>query len=153
MHAPTIAQPTTDRGFRVATLRALVERGKRAHPDLASRLDKAAGLLVTRAVERGESGRVWFVQSERHPDQEYIVTPRRGVWRCTCQDFVRRSDWCKHGLAVALLRRCQETEDWEPDPPPAPARHPAEPREHAAPIPYQPPLAIAYQSCPRRPVA
>lgn len=136
MHAPLSAQRITP-AVSLATVQRLVERGKQAHPDLATRMDKAAALLVTRSIECGESGRVWYVQSERHPDTEYPVTPRRrGPWRCTCADFARRHDWCKHGLAVALLQRCQAAEGPEP---PAPIAFPP-PHDYPddAPIPYWP---------------
>lgn len=76
----------------------------------AARHAKAAHILATRTVEpAGEDGRSWWVASERDPGQHYLVlTAGRGVWPCTCWDWERRHDWCKHGLAVALLRRCTE---------------------------------------------
>src|SRR5215213_8001757 len=100
-------------------VQAILDGAKAKCPDLSSRLDRAASLLVTRKVERGESGRVWFVQSETDTEKEYVVAIfKGGPWVCNCPDFQRRKLWCKHGLAVALLKRCQEQAE---PPPPTPA--------------------------------
>ncbi|HLH23290.1 MAG TPA: SWIM zinc finger family protein [Chloroflexota bacterium] len=112
------AQPTTAR-ITLDTLKAMLAKGQAAHPDLAGRMDKAARILATRTVEpTGDDGRSWWVASETQAEQFYlvIITPH-GAWPCTCKDFERRHDWCKHSLAVALLRRCQEHQEHpEPDP-------------------------------------
>jgi hypothetical protein len=104
------------------TLKAILAKGQAAHPDLAGRMDKAAHLLATRTVEpSGEDGRSWWVASETQPAQWYlVVTTPGGPWVCTCKDFERRHDWCKHGLSVALLRRCQEHQAVPPTDPDVP---------------------------------
>jgi len=50
MHAPTIAQPTTDFGFTAGVLREVLADTKAEQPALTGRLDRAASLLVTRAI-------------------------------------------------------------------------------------------------------
>ncbi len=110
----------------LATIKAVLAKGQAAHPDLAGRMDKAAHILATRSVEpSGDDGRSWWVESETAAQQFYLVvsTPH-GPWVCTCKDFERRHDWCKHALAVALLRRCQEAGGTPP--PPAPIPFPTE---------------------------
>src|SRR5215210_1191787 len=107
---PVHAQPIT-----LDQLQSILDAAKAKCPDLASRLDRAASLLITRRIERGESGRVWFVQSETDLEREYAVAIfKGGPWVCECQDYKRRQQWCKHGLAVALLRRCQEQAETPP---------------------------------------
>jgi hypothetical protein len=95
----------------------MLAKGRAAHPDLAARLDKAAHILVARTVEpTGDDGTSWWVQSETDTATHYfVIVQARGAWPCTCKDFERRQDWCKHGLAVALLRRCAEHQA-PPDP-------------------------------------
>ena len=102
-------------------LQRILDGAKAKCPDLATRLDKAAGLLATGRVRCGETGRVWTVTSETDASKVYIVTVQGGPWRGNCPDFQRREDWCKHGLAVALLKRCQEREGADNPPPTAPA--------------------------------
>lgn len=93
----------------LGTLQAVLARGQRAHPALAARLDKAAHLLACRTIEpSGPDAQSWWVQSETNPATSYFVIVQLGPWPCTCRDFEQRRDWCKHGLAVALLRRCTE---------------------------------------------
>jgi len=105
------AQDTTSApAITLAQLRAMLAKGRAAHPDLAGRMDKASHILVARTVEpTGDDGKSWWVESETAEQQFYLVlvTPH-GAWPCTCKDFERRQDWCKHALAVALLKRCQE---------------------------------------------
>src|SRR5215207_3141990 len=105
-------------------LQRIVDGAKRKCPDVATRLDKAAGLLATGRVERGDTGRIYWVQSETDADKEYAVALfKGGPWVCNCPDFQRRKQWCKHGLAVALLKKSQERAGADTPPPsPAPAR-------------------------------
>jgi hypothetical protein len=109
--APSPVPQSSAPGVTLATLRAVLAKGQAEHPDLAGRMDKAAHILATRDVTpTGDDGRSWWVASETAPDQWYLViTTPRGVWPCTCKDHERRRDWCKHALAIALLRRCQES--------------------------------------------
>jgi hypothetical protein len=108
----------------LATLRDLLAKGREAHPDLASRMDKAAHILVARSITpTGDDGRSYWVESETSTEPQFylvVVTPH-GAWPCTCRDFERRQSWCKHALAVALLRRCEEAAA-----PPAPIPFPTE---------------------------
>src|SRR5215207_5679817 len=124
MSTPLTTQPTTAT-VTLATLQAVLDGAKAHCPDLASRLDKAAGLLATGRVERGDTGRIWWVSSETDAAKEYAVAIfKGGPWVCNCPDFQRRKQWCKHGLSVALLKRCQEREGDTPSPvaPAAPLR-------------------------------
>lgn len=81
---------------RPATVEAAVEEmvalGKASKPELAGRLDSAAGLVL--------DGRVALVDGR---------TARVGPYRveaggCTCADFLYRGDWCKHRLAARMAR-------------------------------------------------
>ena len=75
--------------------------------------------MAVRRIQLGDSGRVWWVQSETDPTNEYMVVPVPDfdVWSCTCQDFQQRGGPCKHALAVELLQACNERERG-PEPPP-----------------------------------
>ena len=100
-------QPTTAT-VALATLQTVLDGAQAQCPDLASRLDKAAHILATGRVAADANPRIWWVRSETTATT-YAVTMVRGqAWHCTCPDHKRRGDWCKHGLAVALLKRCQE---------------------------------------------
>jgi len=134
MSATPSYQPTTA-DVTLTTLAAVLNGARAKCPEYTSRLDKAAGLLASGRVRGGETGRVWHVTSETDASKVYIVTVQGGPWRCNCPDFQRREDWCKHGLAVALLKRCQERE--APPPPPAPIPFPVLDQIDAdAPIPF-----------------
>jgi hypothetical protein len=114
------AQRTTP-AISLATLQAVLARGQAAHSDLAARLDKAAHIVATRAIEpSGDDGRSYWVPSETQPGQLYLVIiAPRGPWPCTCRDYERRQTWCKHSLALALRRRCEEIERQQAESTPA----------------------------------
>jgi hypothetical protein len=96
-------------------------------------MDRAAHILATRPVEpSGDDGSSWWVTSESQAHTQYLVlTVPRGPWPCTCQDYARRRDWCKHALAVALLRKCEAYEARH-----APIPLPVPPLDPDAPIPF-----------------
>src|SRR4051794_9382515 len=107
--------------FSLATLRAVLAEMEAAHPERASRLVRAANIVAIRRVVLGDSGRVWWVQSECDPTTEYMVVPVPdfGLMTCTCQDFQQRGGPCKHALAVQMLQACEKRERG-PQPPPTP---------------------------------
>ncbi|MBV9322908.1 MAG: hypothetical protein JO352_03850 [Chloroflexi bacterium] len=79
-------------------LRALVERGKRRRPELATRLDRAAVIALLRTVRLLPDG-TYLVESDREIGRFYHV--RR---QCECADRRRApGGWCKHRLAIGLL--------------------------------------------------
>jgi hypothetical protein len=117
--------------FSLATLRdALAE----FEPEYGQRAVRAANIVAVRRIALGESGRVWWVQSEADSTVEYMVVPVPdfGIMSCTCQDFQRRGGPCKHALAVQLLQACEGRGD---APPPIP--FPARTLGDDEPIPYE----------------
>ena len=94
----------------------VLAKGQAAHPELATRMDRAAQTLalcsIAPAVAPANAGIGYWVESSRH-DKEYWVTldPRgyRGD-RCTCPDYVQRGGPCRHAIAVRLLQACERAE-------------------------------------------
>jgi hypothetical protein len=124
--SPRTQDSTPAPSITLAALKVILAKGRAAHPDLAGRMDKAAHIIVARSITpTGDDAGSWWVESETGAYRWYLVviTPH-GPWVCTCKDHSRRGDWCKHGLAVALLRRCQEAGG--PTPPPTPILFPVE---------------------------
>ena len=79
-------------------LRALVGRGRLRCPELATRLERAASIVVLRAIRPLADGS-HLVESEREPGRFYHVHRH-----CTCVDSRHApGGWCKHRLAVGLL--------------------------------------------------
>ena len=88
-----------------ATVTRLVEKGKATRPDLATRLEKAALIVLFRTVELTDPAHhAYRVESEAEAGRFYTVN---GV--CDCPDYGRRAPggWCKHRLATALVERAQ----------------------------------------------
>jgi hypothetical protein len=81
-------------------------------PQYGPRAARAANIVAVRRIQLGDSGRVWWVQSETDPTHEYMVVPVPdfGLWSCTCHDFHRRGGPCKHALAVRVLQACEAKE-------------------------------------------
>jgi hypothetical protein len=128
--------------FSLATLREVLAAMEAAHPGRAARLVHAANLVAVRRIQLGESGRVWWVQSECDATQEYMVVPvpEFGIMTCTCQDFQRRGGPCKHALAVQMLQACEAREHEPPPPIPFPTCL----TDVDVPIPYEfTPLGLA----------
>ena len=87
-------------------LRELLAKGQARHPDLASRMQRAATLVPFREVQRDGAG--YLVQSECEDNRYYFVS----VNGCTCPDVARApKGYCKHRLSVALLVRCQQEQE------------------------------------------
>jgi hypothetical protein len=85
-----------------STIRDLVARSSARHPELRSRLERAAMITLFRDV-RLELDGSWSVGSECDPTKAYRVDARLTP-ACTCQDAQRHpGDFCKHDLAVGLL--------------------------------------------------
>lgn len=90
----------------VETLRTLVERGKTRQPELAGRIEKAASIVLLRAIEE-LPGDNWAVESESEPGRLYTVAPSG----CDCPDGTRAPlGYCKHRIAVWLLRAAEDHE-------------------------------------------
>jgi hypothetical protein len=87
------------------SLRALVEHYSRRHPELTSRLEKAATIVLLRDIVYYGNG-FWHVESECQPGQWYIVDARMKT--CTCPDRQHRSPICKHLIAVKLYALARE---------------------------------------------
>ncbi len=84
-------------------LRLLVESAAARRPQLTSRLEKAAFLVLLRPIQP-LGGDVWRVTSE---DGLRFYTVRRG--ECECWDYLRHGPGhpCKHRLALFLYRALQ----------------------------------------------
>jgi uncharacterized Zn finger protein len=83
-----------------------VVQAKRQAPELDSRLDRAETLVRLGAVRP-------FLHAPGHylvhdAEMHVVIARARGPWSCSCPDYTRRRDWCKHGLAAALVRRLGE---------------------------------------------
>jgi hypothetical protein len=123
---PTTPPPT----FTVAVLRAALAKAHRQTPEHGARLDRAAAIIATRAIERIGGG--WLVESEREPSRFYLVSQDGMGTRCMCPDYRQRGGLaCKHMLSVKLLALCErlaaraETEQApEPIPFPTPTLDP-----------------------------
>jgi hypothetical protein len=122
--------------FSLATLRAVLAEMEAAHPERASRLVRAANIVVVRAIEQCSDSDLWFVQSECDATNTYFVlyVPQFGIWTCNCKDFVQRGGPCKHALAVQILQAC-EARERGPEPPPL--AFPARTLTDEEPIPYE----------------
>lgn len=78
-------------------IRSATEHAKAHRPELASRVERAAFILVMRRIER--DGEAWTVESVSQPGKCYRVVG----CTCDCPDYFRAPDHqCKHRLAVAL---------------------------------------------------
>ena len=105
-----IAHPSTPEEIAQRVEREL-SRIRKARPHLASRIDRAANLLVTHLSCRrqrlirarvGRDGRVTLLVTGSG-GAVYLVNP--GDWSCSCPDYHRRGKGCKHGLACYALWR------------------------------------------------
>jgi hypothetical protein len=81
-------------------LRLLVESAAARRPQLTSRLEKAAFLVLLRPIQK-LAGDSWQIPSE---DGLRLYTVRRG--ECDCSDYLRHGAGhpCKHRLALFLHR-------------------------------------------------
>lgn len=70
-------------------------------PEHGERLQKAVELVLAGGVIRHEDGSA-AVKSGSHT---YQIDPEEG---CTCADSQHRTKYCKHALAVELMRRAEE---------------------------------------------
>ena len=88
-----------------ATVTRLVEKVEATRPELGSRLEKAAMIVLFRAVDLVDAAHHEYrVESEAEPGRFYRVNGT-----CDCPDFGHRAPqgWCKHRLATALVERAQ----------------------------------------------
>lgn len=87
-------------------IRRLVLKGAENRPELATRLEKAAMIVLFRTVALdGPEEHLYHVESESQPGRFYTVNGE-----CDCQDYTRRAPGglCKHRLAVALVERADD---------------------------------------------
>jgi hypothetical protein len=124
--APTFSAPverfatsaTPAPAFSLATLRAVLAELEPIHGQRAVR---AANIVACRAIKPSRASKMWYVQSETDPTNDYIVcNALADRWSCSCQDWARRQPAaCKHILAVTILQDC-EARERGPEPPPIP---------------------------------
>jgi SWIM zinc finger len=84
-------------------LRLLVESAAARRPQLTSRLERAAFLVLLRSIQKLTDD-AWQISSE---DGLRFYTVRRG--ECDCSDYLRHGSGhpCKHRLALFLHRALQ----------------------------------------------
>src|SRR5215471_19284310 len=98
------AVPSQEFVMQVETVRALIARGTARHPELASRLERAAFIALFRHVGPELDGS-WTVGSEHDPGKTYRVQLDAASF-CTCQDSQHRpGQECKHSLAAVMVAR------------------------------------------------
>jgi hypothetical protein len=86
----------------VADLREVVSVAIAKHPDQRSRIEKAAGIVLLRAIRPDAAFVACFdVESESEPGRFYSVDDGVGV--CQCRDHRERGIVCKHLWALRLL--------------------------------------------------
>lgn len=84
----------------VEALRTYVERAKTRRPELTSRLERAAFIVMLRQIERRGPDE-WLVESDTERGKFYVVS---GIF-CSCYDHSRApSGLCKHRLAVGTIQ-------------------------------------------------
>lgn len=95
---PQLFQPSS------VEIQTVAASAKRRHPELSSRIDKAAGILTTGGLQlRQEAWELrsvpqWRINSQSHGGA-YVVC---GL-QCPCQD--KRVKFCKHAIAVSLYMK------------------------------------------------
>ena len=91
----------------IEELRDLVNRCKLAHPELSTRLDKAATMVITRTVACIGT-ELYKVESEAEAGRFYYVAldADERASRCQCPDVLSRAPEgrCKHWLAAQLQK-------------------------------------------------
>ena len=106
MHTATAPAQSLPGAPSPEAITRLVHQGAERRPDLASRLEKAAMIILFRTVELVDAAHhAYPVESEQEPGRFYDVNGA-----CECQDYQRRAPghWCKHRLAVALVERAAD---------------------------------------------
>ncbi len=94
---------TSRHTFRVA-LADIAQKAKATLPECHGRVDAAIALVLAGDVELCTDGSA-LVGSQADPQKSYRVIHGQ----CECPDFVRApAEFCKHRLAVGLLRRANE---------------------------------------------
>jgi hypothetical protein len=115
------AQDTLSPAFRAA-LTDLLSLAIADHPEWAVKVSKAAHLVELGHVRPDRGG--FTVESECTPGTAYWVDRTS----CSCPDFQKRGRYCKHQLAVGLLRAVEKRLVGERN---------VRPQRAAAPIPYE----------------
>jgi hypothetical protein len=86
----------------IADLREVVALAVAKHPDARSRIEKAASIVLLRAIRPDPCFLACFeVESESEPGRFYSVDDGVGV--CECADFQKRGARCKHLWSLRLL--------------------------------------------------
>src|SRR5919199_978630 len=87
------------------SIRTLVTKGKQHRPELASRLERAAMIVLFRTIQVADAAHHEYrVESESEQGRYYRVNGQ-----CSCADYGRApGHFCKHRLAVALVERASE---------------------------------------------
>ncbi len=98
--------------MQVETVKAIIQEVTGKRPELATRLEKAAQILSTRAVRRIGAG-LYQVESQSRPGTMHLVT--LGPRECDCPDFQHRApaQFCKHVLSVLVSLKAKERESLE----------------------------------------
>src|SRR5688572_11002937 len=89
---------THNEAFQRAVVSAMESMNQ--EPYAGERLHKAADLVLTSSVQLHEDGAATVKSGSR----TYQIDPQDG---CACEDARKRSKWCKHAIAVEVLKRAQ----------------------------------------------
>lgn len=103
--APT-PPPSREQRLSALLTKGLVCAASKGDLDLVTRLSKAAYLVLTDAVEPGNTAGQLVVRSETHPETWYEITGKM----CTCPDWERAAKKneprpCNHVLAVLMTAK------------------------------------------------
>lgn len=97
----------------LATLRAVLAKGQAAHPEMSSRMERAALIVALRSIAPAvcpdNRGRCYWVEAS-DGSREYWVSLSDHGYRgdtCSCPDYVGRGGPCKHAIAARLLQACE----------------------------------------------
>jgi hypothetical protein len=110
---PSPASLSTRKELLADRAEAELDRLRVAKPELESRIDRAAGILLLQLSSPprsrpircrvGAMGPTFLVNSVTDRGGTYVINPR--FFTCSCPDFSRRGKGCKHALAAFVLWR------------------------------------------------
>jgi hypothetical protein len=99
---PMTTRQLTTATVSIADLREVVSVAVAKHPDARSRIEKAAAIVLLRAVRPDPCFLACYdVESESEPGRFYSVDDGVGV--CECADHQKRGARCKHLWSLRLL--------------------------------------------------
>jgi len=90
--------------------------------DTLRRIARANAILFNGRVKSTALDYLYKVESQFQQDKTYLVIQQEGGYQCTCPDFTKRQQPCKHSIAVQaynalvdLAYRQEVIEAYDPD--------------------------------------